>query len=199
MSFPERDTPAPPQDAARFGHPSTWPAPQPIEALPAKRRTAPIVGAVLGVLVLVAAAGIAVYLLGRPDATAPSAVPSASSDATFTAAGTLHLDLGQFSWNSVQDPTCQGLNGYSDLRGGTQVLVTDATGKKLAVGALAAGRTGDFTANSDGTQRAGACSLDFAVPGIPRGVGPYGIEVSHRGVQNYTEAQLDRGVTLGLS
>jgi hypothetical protein len=192
MSFPAHDSPP-------LGHPATWKPPAPVDVKPPKRRSALIVAAALGVLALIAGTGLAVYLLGRPDAATPATAPSASSSAPFTAAGTLHLKRGEFSWNSVQDPTCQGLGGYSDLRAGTQVLVTDATGKKLAVGALAAGRAGDFTTDSDGTQRVGSCALDFAVAGIPRGVGPYGIEVSHRGVQNYTEAQLDRGVTLGFN
>lgn len=196
MSFPEHDTPAAPQDAAPIGHPSAWPAPRPVDVRPPKRR-APVVAAVLVVLAVVAAGSIAIYLLGRPKATAPtSATTSASASATFTASGELLLKRGEFSWNSAADPTCQGLNGYSDLQGGAQVTVTDASGKKLALGILAKGIAGDFSTEADGTQRAGSCALSFAVTDVPKGVGPYGIEISHRGIQNYTETVLAAGVIL---
>jgi hypothetical protein len=197
MSFPEH-TPASPQGGAPFGHPSTWPAPQSVAAAPPKRRMVAIILAVAGVLALVAGTGVTVYLVTRPSSNVPAAAASPSA-AAFTAAGTLLLKRGEFSWNSAADPTCQGLNGFSDLRGGTQVTVTDAAGKKLAIGVLANGRAGDFTTDSDGAQRAASCALSFAVTGVPRGVGPYGVEISHRGVQNYNEAQLDAGVTLRIN
>jgi hypothetical protein len=195
MSFPDTPTSYTNTPAAPLGHPSTWPAPSPVAAPPAKRRAVPVVVASLVVLALV---GAAVYVLGRdPKAAPPPSV--AASSASFTASGALVLKRGEFSWNSAADPTCQGLNGYSDLRAGTQVTVTDASGKKLAIGVLAKGNAGDFSTEADGTQRAASCSLPFAVSGVPRGVGPYGIEISHRGVQNYNEAQLDSGVILGFS
>lgn len=197
MSFPGHDIPA--QGAAPVGHPSTWSAHQADQAAPPKRRTVPIIAGVLGVLALVVGTGVTVNLLSRTQAAAPASVAASPSAATLTASGTLLLKRGEFSWNSAADPTCQGLGGYSDLRAGTQVVVTDAAGKKLAVGALVAGRAGDFSTESDGTQRAGSCSLSFAVSGVPRGVGPYGVEVSHRGVQNYNETELDRGVMLGFN
>ncbi|UWZ37477.1 hypothetical protein Drose_04130 [Dactylosporangium roseum] len=163
-----------------------------------RRRAGLIAGVAAGAVVLVAATvGVTVALTRKSaDTGAPAA---ASASAAFTAAGDLVLHRGEFTWNSAQDPTCQGMGGFSDLRGGTQVVITDAGGKKLAVGALAAGRAGDFSTNADGTQRAGSCTLAFAVPGVPRGVGPYGVEVSHRGVQTYSEERLDAGIILGFS
>lgn len=193
MSFPEH-TPTPARDAAPFGRPSTRPESQP--ATP-RRRTGLIIGAVAGVLVLVVGTGVTIHLLTRPDATTPAAAPA--SAAAFTANGSLLLKRGEFSWNSAADPTCQGLNTFSDLRGGTQVVVTDAGGKKLAVGVLAKGTAGGFVTDSDGTQRAMSCSLPFSVPGIPRGVGPYGVQVGQRGVQTYDETRLDAGVTFRLT
>lgn len=165
-----------------------------------RKRVGLLAGAAAGVLVLMAGTGVAVYLLSRPAESAPSAIAASSAPATFKITGTLHLKQGEFSWNSTSDPTCQGLNGYADLRAGAQVTVTDAAGKKLAVGALYKGLAGDFTTNTDGSQRASSCELPFDVDGIPSGVGPYGVEVSHRGVQTYSEAQLTSGrpLTLGF-
>lgn len=38
--------------------------------------------------------------------------------------------------------------------------------------------------------RASTCAMPFKVSGVPRGVGPYGVEVAHRGVLRYDEGHL---------
>lgn len=196
-TVPAMTTPhdTPPQ----FGHPSTWPA-QPLAVdAPAPqrpRRAGLIAAAVAGVVVLMAATGVTVWLLTRPDAApTPAAAAPGSSAATLnpvTVAGELVLQRGQFAWQSAADPTCWGLNGFSDLAAGAQVTVTDAGGKVLVVGSLQRGVAEGIA--TDG--RATTCSLRFELGGVPGGVGPYGVEVAHRGVVRFNEGELVASVTL---
>lgn len=180
-----------PQDAPQFGHPSTWPTPaeQPTPA-PRTRRIGLIAAVAAGALALIAGTGVSVWLLTRPDAATPAAASSASATEV-AVRGVVTLRLSQFSWNSEQDPTCQGWKGFDDIRVGTQVTVTDATGKVLAVSSLDVGQAKGIAAGADGTKRATTCELAFHVlGGVTGGLGPYGVEVSHRGVLRYNEAQL---------
>ncbi len=186
-----------PPDAPEFGHPSTWPAPAaeqpPLAARP--RRVGLIAALAGGALLLMAATGISVWLLTRPDSKPPTARGSASSAPALnpvTVSGELVLQRGQFSWQSAADPTCSGLNGFSDLAAGAQITVTDAAGKVLAVGSLQRGVAEGIT--TDG--RATTCSLRFTVSGVPGGVGPYGVEVSHRGVVRFNEGELLSSIRL---
>ncbi len=191
-----------PHDAPQqFGHPSTWPTPaeSPAPPAPRPRRTGLIAAAVAGVLALMAGTGVSVWLLTRPDAAAPAAASSAAASATeVTVRGVVTLQQGQFSWNSEQDPTCQGWKGFSDIRVGAQVTVTDAAGKVLAVSSLDVGQAKGIAAGADGMKRATTCELAFRVAGVASGQGPYGVEVSHRGVLRYDEGRLS-AVTLGFS
>lgn len=135
-----------------------------------------------------AATGVAVWYFTKP---APAAPPAAAPAATLTAAGSVVLNHSQFSWNGLADPTCQGWQGFSDVAGGAQVTVTDAAGKVLAIGTLDHGvATGITTADVNGLPRAELCTLLFTVTGLPQGVGPYGVEVAHRGVVRYDEGHL---------
>jgi hypothetical protein len=87
------------------------------------------------------------------------------------------------------DCDASGTPGYSDMVAGTQVVVYDAGGKQLAIGTL-----------GPGTTQAGACTFPFTIGGVPSGVGPYSVEVSHRGKIAFTEAQAgDVELTLGDS
>jgi len=80
-----------------------------------------------------------------------------------------------------------GDGGYSDIRQGAAVTVKDAAGKTLALSQLGAGVP-------DGS----ACRFDFTVSDVPAGEKFYGVEVSRRGVVQYTEDQMRAGVTLSL-
>lgn len=96
---------------------------------------------------------------------------------TFTATGT----LGLVALNSAEDDCSSGTGGYNDIREGASVVVYDANDKKLAVGALEAGRDLD----------SGLCVFDFKVPDVPSGDGPYGVEVGNRGQVSFTEDESD--------
>lgn len=161
-------------------------------APPGRSRTPLIAAGVVGVLALMAATGIAVWFVSRPSP-APSAAPAATPGATGAreAVGTVVLQHSQFSWGGLQDRTCKGWKGFADIGGGTQVTVTDAGGKVLAIGTLDNGNaTGITPSDANGLPRAEVCTLSFKVTGITPGVGPYGIEIAHRGVVRYEEGKL---------
>lgn len=83
--------------------------------------------------------------------------------------------------------TCTGTNGFEDIRGGTPVTVYDPTGRAIASGVL------------DPGAMVGGCEFQFTVKSVPVGLVFYGIEVSHRGVTRYPEADLKTAVELSLS
>lgn len=170
----------------------TAPIETPVDVPPPPRRFRLIAAAAVGVVTLMAATGVTVWYIGRPAAPrAAAAAPSVPAVHTTAAAGTVTLQRGQFTWNSVADPTCQGWKGFSDLRGGTQVTITDAGGKALQIGALERGVTGGITTtDSSGLSQASMCTLAFRVEKLPLGVGPYGVEIAHRGVVHYDEDRL---------
>lgn len=111
----------------------------------------------------------------------------------FRAAGTVTLPdsyaRGQraFEGQALATDDCWGSGGYGDLKQGTQITVTDAGGKVIALGQLGAGRM-------SGT----ACVLPFVLD-VPAGHDFYGVEVGHRGVVRYTSDQMHRALELGLS
>lgn len=182
MSFPDTPHSTEPQqvEASEAAAPTGRPdAPRP-------KRSGIAALAIVGVLVLMAGTGLGVWHATRPDATKPAAPAPSVLDV----AGTVTLKLGQFTWNSVGEPTCQGWQGFADVAAGAQVTVTDASGKTLAVGAVGAGTAQGITTLTDGSHRADSCLLPFKVAGVARGVGPYGVEVSHRGVLRYNEGDL---------
>ena len=76
---------------------------------------------------------------------------------------------------------CYGIGGYDDLRGGASVVVTDATGTTVGVGSL---RPGVLNLSKDPYY----CGLAFEIE-VPAGKGFYGIEVTHRGRVQFSEAE----------
>lgn len=157
---------------------------------PGRRKTGLVIGAAAAVIALMAGTGVGVWLLTRPAATA---APGPAG--TFVIDGLVRLTEG-FTWQSQTDQRCWGIGGYADIAGGAQVTVMDAGGRKLAVGKLDTG--GAEGIKTDG--RASSCVLKFKITGVPAGVGPYGVEVSQRGVNSYTETELTKTVlTLGFS
>lgn len=160
---------------------------------PRRGRPALIAAAVVGVLALMAATGIAVWFISRPspatNATAPRAQPPPANSRE--AVGTVVLRYSQFSWNGLADHTCQGWKGFADITGGAQITITDASGKALAIGALERGTaTGITSSDVNGLPRAEICTLPFKVPGITPGVGPYGVQIAHRDVVRFDESRL---------
>lgn len=83
---------------------------------------------------------------------------------------------------------CYGQGGYDDMYGGQTVVVKDAAGAVVAMGALNRGEAV--------TDR--RCVFSFTVAGVPQGSQFYTVEVSRRGQTNYTEQQLRAPVNLIL-
>lgn len=134
--------------------------------------------AAMGVLVLVLG-GVAAWALTR-GIDDPAVAPASS---TFNINGLLFLN-GRAVLN-IDNVTCSGLNttGYDDIHTGTSVTVTDAEGAVIGLGSLRAG-----TMTGSGATR--ICTFPFLVENVVAGKGFYGIEVSHRGKVNFSEADL---------
>ncbi len=153
-------SPAAPVDGASpFPHPPTDQSPP----APRKRRTGLIVGLVAAaVVLLVGVGGGAFALTGTSRVAAPRT----------------------FGFNGTFQITSDCLNvGYSDIRGGIQVVVTNEHQTVLAAAPLV----------SDGP-----CRWTFDVRNVPAGAKLYGLTVSHRGTVQYTEAELRAGPHLTL-
>lgn len=102
-----------------------------------------------------------------------------------TIKGTLRLfDLGEFT-PSVG--SCAGHGGYSDIRAGAQVVITDAEANTIALGSLGLGKP-------DGSS---FCVFPFTVQDVP-GRSYYGVEVSHRGRVQYSRGDVGKELALTL-
>jgi hypothetical protein len=133
---------------------------------PRKRRTGLIVGLVVAAVVVLVGAGVVV--LGLTGHT-PISVPGVSRG--FQVRGMLTV------------ANCDSL-GYDDIQAGTEVTITDESGKVLAVGKLNGG--------------AAHCNFPFVIDNVPPGEKFYGITISHRGTLHYTEAQMRQELDLTL-
>ncbi|MBK8461878.1 MAG: hypothetical protein IPL36_02100 [Nigerium sp.] len=115
----------------------------------------------------------------------------------FTASGT--LILAQASFVSDISAPCEGKDGYADIRRGAQVKISDGSGKVIAIGALGAGK-GSSVGNVGAYNRQAIthCTFVFEVKDVPAGEAIYGVEVSRRGVINFTAENADMiALTLG--
>lgn len=151
--------------------------------------------AIAGGLVFLLGAGLVGWFVVRPALT-KKAPDGASSFAPqpFTVNGFMTLRLGQFIWDKDPD-VCSGWKGYDDIRGGTQVVVTDPAGTTIAIGALGAGVP---RRDPDNTSRATECRLPFKVTGVPGGHQFYRLEVGHRGKLEYARDKIDKPLELTL-
>jgi hypothetical protein len=75
---------------------------------------------------------------------------------------------------------CTGTGGFSDLKTGAEVVISDDSGKTLAISSLTAPVTGDV---------AGRCIFGFSAD-VPAGKHFYGVTVTHRGAVKFSEAAL---------
>jgi hypothetical protein len=149
--------------------------------------------AAVGALVAAVAVGAVVtYLAVRPV----SSPVSPASDATLT----INNDFSG-SVDLLDDVSCQGGGGYSDLVPGTAVTVSDSTGHVIATGAL---NTGSQTKTSlsgtlNGTQDvASACVIGFNVNDVPDNLKSYVVTISHRGSQVISPSEAHSGVQLTI-
>jgi hypothetical protein len=129
---------------------------------------------------LVAVGGIAAaVLIGL--AVIVLAVSGGNSKQTITG------DMAIFKGTDFENPnftsfggTCDGTGGYNDLSSGASVTVTDPAGKVIATGSLGEGHP----------LKGLACQFKFTITDVPKEK-IYGIQISHRGILNYTQAQVD--------
>lgn len=159
----------------------------PAPPAPPRRNLLPWIAAAAVALLLVAGGAVAVtvFVMSASKPTPPA------GPATVTAYGQMNLSLGGFAWN--RNPAeCWGRGGYDDIREGVNVTITDPEGKVVALGKLAKGLPVIID------DRASSCLFRFEVE-VPAGLKFYGIEVSHRGVIQFTQDELTgKGVTLTL-
>jgi hypothetical protein len=65
--------------------------------------------------------------------------------------------FGSYGFTTAADGRgCEGTNGYEDVHEGTQVTVSESTGKTIGVGMLGIGRRDDIS-----------CTFEFSVPDVP--------------------------------
>jgi hypothetical protein len=165
----------------------------PAPFFPPKPRRQVLPWVIAGVALLVAGVA-AVFALTRGGSGGPKQSPVAvHSPKTITVHGALVLN-GPISFGSEGSDMCGGLAGYNDVIAGAQVVVYDAAGKQLVVAALPAGTQGDNYFGNPLRQ----CWFTIDIPGVPAGVGPYSIEVTHRGKIPFEESKAyDVEMTLG--
>jgi hypothetical protein len=137
-----------------------------------------LVGA--GVVIVALLVVIIVLLAGHnDDASTPTASTSGSASGsaepkTFNVAGALTLiDAGN---QNLGGGACQGSGGYDDIVEGAQVVVSDASGTTIAVGALGGGARDSSV----------ECVFPFTIVGVPDAPGPFNVEVTHRGTIAFT-------------
>lgn len=170
------------------GEPSPYgrPTPGPLQTNKGGKSTGWFVAIVAALIV----GGGAGFAIGHSTASSNSASPETSHSRSAVAApktidvhGTLDL-TDPTGWtdvdggNSADGDACAGTEGYDDITGGAQVIISTDAGKTLTIVALADGAVSD-----------GNCEFDFAAT-VPKGYAYYGVEVGHRGVVKESAADL---------
>lgn len=150
------------------------------------------------------AVGIIALLTSCGSANSPTKATATTpaTPATIALHGTLVLSsAGDFSWDflggSDTETVCYGGDGgYSDIKPGASVVVTNETGTTIGVGVL---DSATATIHGKGRNaRAESCDFTFSVENVPVSAKFYGIEVSHRGVVQFTPSQIGEiHLTLG--
>lgn len=139
---------------------------------PTPRRKIPWLWIGVGAVVIALAIALPLALIGNSG-------DKITVVGTFTLKSTTSIDS-----NGVD---CQGKGGYSDISQGVQVTITDDNGKVLKAVPLSGGRQ----------EATGVCTFTFkaAISGTSSN---YGISVSHRGVVDFSRAQMVLGPALTL-
>lgn len=160
-----------------------------------------IFAVVCALVAAVAAGAIVTYFIVKPAAPA-AATPKPAAASTFLMSGTVTIK-NDFSGSVdlLDDTSCQGAGGYSDLTPGTAVTVSDSTGHVIATGALNTGaQTKTHLSNTlaGDVDVASACVLGFTVNDVPDGLQTYVVTVSHRGERVIPAAEAHSGVELSI-
>lgn len=126
---------------------------------------------------------LAVALTACGSSSGPTVAPAPK---TFTVKG--HLTLTSGNLDGGYGDGCLGSDGFDDIESGAQVVVKDASGKSVAIGALGDGVKSQKV----------VCTFPFTVPNVPAGDNVYSIEVTHRGGISFTPDKAgDVDLTLG--
>ncbi|HET8640561.1 MAG TPA: hypothetical protein VFM37_01420 [Pseudonocardiaceae bacterium] len=181
---------------APAGQPPIAPGDRPTYALtdlmpagPPRRRRVPwVLGAVAVLLVAGLVAAATLVLGGRGDAEPVAEPTSPTPDrVVFSVNGTFVLIDRDAFWQVGE--SCRGDSGFSDIQPGAQIVVTDPSGRTVGIGMITGGEALSIS----------RCRFEVAVHGIPRGLGFYGIEITHRGVVEFAEQRLLTGGPVELS
>ena len=124
-----------------------------------------------------------VVLAGCGTSPAPAATPS-----TLTVDGSVLVRGSSPQVVTEDELTCVTGGGYTDVREGAQVVVTDAAGKTIGLGLLGAGSW----------KRNVGCIFLFTVSDVPVGQRFYGVEVSHRGRVQYAAAEMSSPIEMSI-
>jgi hypothetical protein len=110
----------------------------------------------------------------------------AKSAAPVTVSGLLRLFDSESTLNALLTGTtkCNGVGGFSDVADGADVVISDDSGKTLAIAHLQAGFA-VIPKSASGSH----CDFAFSAE-VPSGKGFYGVQVTHRGVVKIAEAAL---------
>jgi hypothetical protein len=95
---------------------------------------------------------------------------------TITVNGLIHLHDQYKYGSSDAGSSCQGYGGYADMAPGVSVVIYDSSQKVLVTTGLGQGVVAAIPGNVWGQ-----CDFTFEAKNVPAGVGPYSVEVSHRG------------------
>ena len=159
------------------------------------RRAAVITLAVIGVLII-AAVGITI------------AVRAGQTPAKMTVTGTIAVPASQNDFYQSQadvdvitkpgSSDCRTDAGAADIPG-SQVTVTDASGKTVGVGTVGPATWAvSPTYRAGATATGGACSMSFAIPDVTKGSSYYSIALTGHGSVKFTAAQMGQPLALDL-
>jgi hypothetical protein len=91
-----------------------------------------------------------------------------------TVKGGVVLSADSDSLLTLDDGECIGRGGYDDMSEGTQAVIRNSKGEKIAFGRLGPGEVDD--------EGYDICTFKFTIKDVPADEGfPYSIEVAHRG------------------
>lgn len=125
-----------------------------------------------------------------------------SPSAAFSAHGAITVtgedNVGIISDAVTPGQECFGAGGAADIAPGAQVVVTDASGRTVAVGKMEMGRTTEHKRYKN-PRYDEQCVVPFTVSDVPSGEKFYGIKVGQRPATQETEAEMRAAPGLKLS